>query len=380
MASKINTSKILNELNLVVHKTQKLKRNYVYMINIKEEVTDKLRNELLKAINKETEKLIFSNGFFKVLTDFKPSVIKIMNLFDSQMKGLHSATIRPKNCFTKYSIEMVKDTLANNGIEIIKITQKGNTLKILSFNNISQNPDKNKIIDLDYVTMICYKNKKEKLNENSTTGNSEEAKKEKPNEGPNLTSTTSETNEKPTTNIQDEKLVTRTKSPKNNSLEFLNISAINEFKEESRMVESLPAIEPTHNQENLHHINVKVETPTNQAPLTQPPNIHKPEFLPQWNLETTTQNQAIDDSIFQSLDPNYESIYKSRININRFKNNGTLKRKTLDQSITEALSIKNLENTEKSREDQMEESTIDAVEDRVNAALQRVDPKLQTKK
>ncbi|KAN0027474.1 hypothetical protein ACTFIU_010429 [Dictyostelium citrinum] len=128
MASKINTSKILNELNLVVHKTQKLKRNYVHMINIKEEVTDKLRNELLKAINKETEKLIFSNGFFKVLTDCKPSVIKIMNLFDSQMKGLHSATIRPKNCFSsfewKYSIEIVEDTLANNGIEIIKITQK----------------------------------------------------------------------------------------------------------------------------------------------------------------------------------------------------------------------------------------------------------------
>ncbi|KAN0027595.1 hypothetical protein ACTFIU_010563 [Dictyostelium citrinum] len=91
IASKINTSKILNELNLVVHKTQKLKRNYVYMINIKEKVTDKLRDELLKVINKETEKLIFSNGFFKVLTDCKPSVIKTMNLFDSQMKGLHSA-------------------------------------------------------------------------------------------------------------------------------------------------------------------------------------------------------------------------------------------------------------------------------------------------
>ncbi|KAN0008721.1 hypothetical protein ACTFIU_009450 [Dictyostelium citrinum] len=400
MASKINTCKILNELNFVVHKTQKLKRNYVYMINIKDEVTSKLRDDLLKSINKDTERIIFSNGFFKVLTDSKPTVIKIMNLFDSQMKGLHSATIRPKNCFTnfewKYSIEMVEETLANNGIEIIKTTQKGNTLKILSFNNISQVPDKKKIIDLEYITMICYKNKNEKLNENPITENSEEVnkepttntqpqqnpkkqtapKKEKPNKEPtttsnenqneqlNLSPATSETKDKPTTTIHDEKLVTKT--TESNSLEFLNISAINEFKEESRIVESSPTIESIDNQ----------------------------KFLPQWNLETsTTQNQAIDDSIFQSIDPKYESIYKSRIDINRvdktpkkpvFNNKGKLKRKTLDQSISEALSIKDLEkgnddsSAEQSREDQNEESTIDAVEDRLNAALQKVDPKLPT--
>ncbi|KAN0015317.1 hypothetical protein ACTFIU_008044 [Dictyostelium citrinum] len=427
MASKINTCKIINELNFVVHKTQKLKRNYVYMINIKDEVTSKLRDDLLKSINNDTERLIFSNGFFKELTDSKPTVIKIMNLFDSQMKGLHSATIRPKNCFTnfkwKYSIEMVEETLANNGIEIIKTTQKGNTLKILSFNNISQVSDKKKIIDLEYITMICYKNKNEKLNENPITENSEEVnkepttntqpqqkpkkqttpKKEKPNKEPTTTSNenqneqldlspaTSETKDKPTTTIHDEKLVTKT--TESNSLEFLNISAINEFKEESRIVESSPTIESIDNQ-SLLNINVKVETPTIQAPLIQPTNIHKPEFLPQWNLETsTTQNQTIDDSIFQSIDPNYESIYKSRIDINRvdktpkkpvFNNKGNLKRKTLDQSISEALSIKDLEegnddsSAEQSREDQNEERTIDAVEDRLNAALQKVDPKLPT--
>ncbi|KAN0009371.1 hypothetical protein ACTFIU_006656 [Dictyostelium citrinum] len=144
----------------------------------------------------------------------------------------------------------------------------------------------------------------------------------------------------------------------------------------------------------LLNINVKVETPTIQAPLILQTNIHKPEFLPQWNLETTTtQNQAIDDSIFQSIDPNYESIYKARIDINRvdktpkkpvFNNKGNLKRKTLDQSISEALSIKDLEDgnddssAEQSRDDQNEESTIDAVEDRLNAALQKLDPKLPT--
>ncbi|KAN0019584.1 hypothetical protein ACTFIU_002800 [Dictyostelium citrinum] len=240
------------------------------MINIKDEVTSKLRDDLLKSINKDTERLIFSNGFFIVLTDSKPTVIKIMNLFDSQMKGLHSATIRPKNCFTnfewKYSIEMVEETLAKNENPI---TENSEVNKEPTTNTQPQQKPKKQTAP-----------KKEKPNKEPTTTSNENQ-----NEQLNLSPATSEIKDKPTTTIHDEKLVTKT--TESNSLEFLNISAINEFKEESRIVESSPTIESIDNQ-SLLNIIVKVETPTIQAPLIQPTNIHKPEFLPQWNLETST--------------------------------------------------------------------------------------------
>ncbi|KAM9987902.1 hypothetical protein ACTFIZ_003258 [Dictyostelium cf. discoideum] len=250
-----------------------------------------------------------------------------MNLFDSQLKGLHCATIRPKNCFTSFkwtnSIEMVENTLAENGIEIIRTTQKGNTLKILSFNNISQNPDKNKIIDLDNITMICYKNKEEKQDENSNTESTSPDKSQK-----NIT-----INKRSNKHFNNE----QTSNPK--LLQEVEETIHNGRKPISNRANRLPG--------NHQSFNVKVETPPIQEPIIQP------ELLPQWNLEATlTQNQAIDESIFHSSDTNYESIYKTRPDFNRvdknpkkpqFINQGTLKRKTLDQSITEALNIKDLE-------------------------------------
>ncbi|KAN0032303.1 hypothetical protein ACTFIV_006185 [Dictyostelium citrinum] len=442
IASKIDTRKILNELSLAVHNTQEPKIKYVFMINIKEEATDKLRDKLQNVINKEKDTLILSKGFFKVLTNSKQTVKKIMNCSESQMKGLHSATIRPKKCFSnfnwKHSINEVKKVLEKNGIEIIKTTLKGNTLKILSFNNISDSPDKNTIIDRKYISIICYENKKKEIKEKTNTESAEETNNTKPEKSQsattplkneetitaekvdqsqtaNTTESADETNNtKPeksqsaTTPPKNEESITAEKvdqsqtanttenknSPTSNAVEFLNISAINEFNEESKIVESPSAIEPIDYQENAHYIDVKVDTPAIQAPLSQPPNVQKTESLPQWNREPTTiQNQAVDDSIFLSQDPNYESIYKPRLNNNRvdktprkpeFINNGTLKRKTLDQTITETLSIKDLEtsnensSTEQTREDQTEESTIDAIEDKLNKALQRVDPKLPT--
>ncbi|KAM9999678.1 hypothetical protein ACTFIZ_008129 [Dictyostelium cf. discoideum] len=441
ITAKINTSKILEELDQAVHKTQTLKRNYVYMINIKEKATEKLKNDLQEAINKEKEKIIFSNGYFKVLTDCKATVIKIMNTFDSQMKGLHSVTIRPKNCFTnfkwKYSIEMVEKTLAENGIEIIKTTKKGNTLRILSFNNISQKPDKNTIIELEYITMICFKNKSKKTSEipptttnnNTQSNNMEEQHQQQKEEtiepkeeerkvtGTKQKKKLQQYTEKDQTTLptpkasgtatkkEQEKLetqdvkheITSTITTESNSLDFLNISAINEFKEDPSSLENHIVTNPTDltskiQEDNIHHINIKVETPSIQAPINQPPCIHKPEFLPQWNLETSnSQNQAVDDSIFQPSESQTISIYKpikdNRLNKTPkkpdFKKNGTLKRKTLDQTISEALNIKDFDISDSSEddnnsEDQIDGGSMDEAEDRVNAALQKVVPELPT--
>ncbi|KAM9990276.1 hypothetical protein ACTFIY_006319 [Dictyostelium cf. discoideum] len=125
-----NTYRTLDKVSDAIYHTQIELKQYRYMVNITEEISNKLKAEL------ETH----------LLNDDK-IIIRV-----------HRAIIKPKKIFKTFnwekSMDIVEKTLHEEGLEIIKLENLGENLIIHSFNSIISPEDKDQLIHCKHITIL----------------------------------------------------------------------------------------------------------------------------------------------------------------------------------------------------------------------------------
>ncbi|EAL60628.1 hypothetical protein DDB_G0293632 [Dictyostelium discoideum AX4] len=166
-----NTYRTLDKISEAIYHTQIELKQYKFMINIPDEISNNLKAELEIHLQGD-DKIIISKNKFKILTDCRTQVIKYSNVFNGVLKGVHRAIIKPKKIFKTFnwekSMDIVEKTLHEEGLEIIKLDNLGENLIIHSFNSIISPEHKDQLIHCKHITILFLTTTEETKNQRKT--------------------------------------------------------------------------------------------------------------------------------------------------------------------------------------------------------------------